>query len=135
MLTAQDVDTVLTGSLIKTRPARRMDIQQPGGQYQWIQGHQRFGFQLKLLKPFQSILGILSMQYCSLCRMKQVKIQYRFQASSCWYRAIPVCGMGRRAGLILKRMKTIFERDSSGKRLPYLDGIGFRFTTARQQNF
>jgi peptide/nickel transport system substrate-binding protein len=93
-------------------------------------------FQLKLQRPFQSILGILSMQYCSIVTREAVE----------WYgtdfRRHPI-GTGpfsfvaweEGQALILKKNPFYFERDAEGKRLPYLDGIKVSFYDSKATEF
>ncbi len=93
-------------------------------------------FQLKLKSPFQSILGILSMQYCSIVAREAVE----------WYgtdfRRHPV-GTGpfrfvaweEGQALILKKNERYFEKDAEGKPLPYLDGIKVSFYDSKATEF
>jgi peptide/nickel transport system substrate-binding protein len=93
-------------------------------------------FQLKLVRPYIPILGILSMQYCSIIPKEAVE-KYRVD-----FRQHPV-GTGPFAfvaweegqALILKKNKNYFERDSLGKRLPYLDGIKVSFYDSKATEF
>ena len=93
-------------------------------------------FQLQLLQPYQPILGILSMQYCSVVAPEAV--QY-YGAN---FRQHPV-GTGpfkflvweEGQALILSKNEHYFERDSSGVRLPYLDGIKVSFKDSRATEF
>jgi peptide/nickel transport system substrate-binding protein len=93
-------------------------------------------FQLKLLKPFQPILGILSMQYCSIVPKEAVQ-QYGND-----FRRHPV-GSGpfqfvawvEGQALVLKKNKNYFEKDSSGHSLPYIDGIKVSFFDSKATEF
>lgn len=93
-------------------------------------------FELKLVRPFQSILGILSMQYCSIVAKEAVE-QYGTD-----FRRHPV-GTGpfqfvaweEGQALILKKNENYFERDTAGKRLPYLDGIKVSFYDSKATEF
>ena len=93
-------------------------------------------FQLKLLKPFHPILGILSMQYCSIVPQEAVK-NYGID-----FRRHPV-GTGpfsfveweEGQALILKKNARYFEKDSLGNRLPYLDGVHISFYDSRATEF
>lgn len=93
-------------------------------------------FRIKLLKPFHPILGILSMQYCSIVAKEAVEHYGQF------YRSHPV-GTGPFAfvawdegqALILKKNPHYFEVDSIGERLPYLDGIKVSFYDSRATEF
>ncbi|MBS1512679.1 MAG: ABC transporter substrate-binding protein [Bacteroidetes bacterium] len=93
-------------------------------------------FQLKLLHPFQSMLGILSMQYCSIVPHEAVE-QYGND-----FRRHPV-GSGpfqfvaweEGQALVLKKNAEYFEKDSAGNRLPYIDGIKVSFYDSKATEF
>lgn len=93
-------------------------------------------FQLRLLQPYQPILGILSMQYCSIVAPEAVK-QYGKD-----FRRHPV-GSGpfkfvkweEGQALIFAKNENYFERDSAGNPLPYLDGIKISFKDSRATEF
>lgn len=93
-------------------------------------------FQLKLLQPFHPVLGILSMQYCSVIP-KEAVVRYGGD-----FRRHPV-GTGPFAfvaweegqALVLKKNTRYFEKDSSGNSLPYLDGIKVSFYDSRATEF
>lgn len=93
-------------------------------------------FQLKLLKPYQPILGILSMQYCSVVAPEAVK---KYGAA---FRQHPV-GTGpfkfktweEGQALLLAKNENYFEYDTAGNRLPYLDGIKISFYDSRATEF
>ena len=93
-------------------------------------------FQLKLLHPFQSILGILSMQYCSIIPEEAVK---KYGAE---FRRHPV-GTGpfsfvaweEGQSLVLKRNEHYFEKDTKGQSLPYLDGVTVSFYDSKATEF
>jgi len=93
-------------------------------------------FQLKLVRPYMPILGILSMQYCSVVPMEAV-VKYGPD-----FRRHPV-GTGPFAfvaweegqALILKKNKNYFEKDSAGHRLPYLEGIKISFYDSKATEF
>lgn len=93
-------------------------------------------FVLKLQKPYQPILGILSMQYCSIVAPEAVK-KYGVD-----FRQHPV-GTGpfkfvaweEGQALILAKNENYFERDSNGVLLPYIDGIKISFKDSRATEF
>lgn len=93
-------------------------------------------FQLKLQRPFQSILGILSMQYCSITAKEAVA----FYGND--FRRHPV-GTGpfsfvaweEGQALVLKKNENYFEKDTDGKQLPYLDGIKVSFYDSKATEF
>ncbi len=81
-------------------------------------------FQLKLKRPFNPMLGILSMQYCSIVPHEVVEKWGKD------FRAHP-CGTGPfvlqdwEEGVVLTYRKNIhyWEKDNNGNSLPYIDGI------------
>jgi peptide/nickel transport system substrate-binding protein len=93
-------------------------------------------FQLKLARPYHPILGILSMQYCSIVPHEAVK---KYGAD---FRRHPV-GSGpfqfvaweEGQALIMKKHPGYFERDSAGNQLPYLDGIHISFYDSKATEF
>jgi oligopeptide transport system substrate-binding protein len=93
-------------------------------------------FQLKLIKPFHPILGILTMPYCSIVP-KEVVAKYGKD-----FRSHP-CGTGpfifnywdEGQALLFKRNPNYFERDTKGNALPYLDGVQISFGDSRATEF
>ncbi|HEX6333982.1 MAG TPA: ABC transporter substrate-binding protein [Flavisolibacter sp.] len=93
-------------------------------------------FQLRLLRPYNPILGILSMQYCSVVPREAV------QKYGSDFRRHPV-GTGPFAfvaweegqALVMKRNDHYFETDAEGKRLPYLDGVKVSFFDSKATEF
>lgn len=93
-------------------------------------------FQIRLLQPYQPILGILSMQYCSIVAPEAVRLYSKD------FRQHPV-GSGpfkfvkweEGQALIFGKNENYFERDSMGIRLPYLDGIKISFKDSRATEF
>jgi peptide/nickel transport system substrate-binding protein len=93
-------------------------------------------FRLTLASPFAPILGLLSMQYCSVVP-KEVVTKYGAD-----FRNHP-CGTGpflfkaweEGQAMILRKNENYFEHDSTGKRLPYLDGIKITFFDNKATEF
>ena len=93
-------------------------------------------FQLKLLRPYNPILGIISMQYCSIVPKEAVE---KYGAD---FRRHPV-GTGpfqfvaweEGQALVLKNNENYFEKDSAGNRLPYLDGVKISFYDSKATEF
>lgn len=93
-------------------------------------------FQLRLLRPYNPILGILSMQYCSVVAPEAVK-EY-----GAGFRRHPV-GTGpfrmqaweEGQALVMQRHPRYFEKDSTGQGLPYLDGIKVTFYDSKATEF
>jgi peptide/nickel transport system substrate-binding protein len=93
-------------------------------------------FQMKLLQPYHPILGILSMQYCSVIPSEAV------QHYGNDFRKHPV-GSGpfrfiaweEGQALVLAKNENYFEKDSTGHHLPYLDGIKISFFDSKATEF
>ncbi len=93
-------------------------------------------FRLNLLHPYNPILGILSMQYCSIVPQEAVS----YYGSD--FRRHPV-GTGpfrmvaweEGQALVLKKHERYFEKDSTGNRLPYLDGVKVSFYDSKATEF
>ena len=93
-------------------------------------------FQLKLLKPFPPMLGILTMQYCSVVP-KEACDHYGNE-----FRIHPV-GTGpfrmkvwkEGVVLLLFRNEKYFETDEAGNQLPYLDGVRITFLESKATEF
>jgi ABC-type transport system substrate-binding protein len=93
-------------------------------------------FQLQLLRPYHPILGILSMQYCSVVPREAVEKYGNY------FRRHPV-GTGpfsfvaweEGQALIMKKNESYFEKDLQGKPLPYLDGVKVSFFDSKATEF
>jgi oligopeptide transport system substrate-binding protein len=93
-------------------------------------------FQLKLLRPFHSVLGILSMQYCSVIPKEAVeKYGTDFRRHPVGTGPFRFVAWEEGQALILKKNKAYFEKDSAGTRLPYLDGIKVSFYDSKATEF
>jgi oligopeptide transport system substrate-binding protein len=93
-------------------------------------------FQLKLLKPFHPILGVMSMQYCSVIPKEVVeKYGKDFRRHPCGTGPFEMVAWEEEQALVLKKNPHYFEKDSSGKRLPYLDGIKVTFLQNKATEF
>ena len=93
-------------------------------------------FQLKLLRPFQSLPGILCMQYCSVIAKEAVEkygTDFRRHPVGTGPFSLVVWEEGQ--SLILKNNTGYFEKDSAGTRLPYLDGIKISFFDSKATEF
>ncbi len=93
-------------------------------------------FQLKLLRPFQPILGILSMQYCSIVPKEAVeKYGSNFRSHPVGTGPFRIITWEEGQALLLKKNTHYFEKDSSGYTLPYLDGIKVSFFDSKATEF
>lgn len=93
-------------------------------------------FQLKLLRPYQPILGILSMQYCSVVPHEAVeKYGNDFRRHAVGTGPFQFVAWEEGQALVMKKNPHYFETDENGKRLPYLDGIKISFYDSRATEF
>ena len=93
-------------------------------------------FQIKLRAPFQPILGILSMQYCSIIPHEAVeKYGNEFRRHPVGTGPFAFVAWEEGQALVLKRNNNYFERDNKGKSLPYLDGIKINFYDSKATEF
>jgi oligopeptide transport system substrate-binding protein len=93
-------------------------------------------FQLKLLHPFQPILGILSMQYCSIVAQEVVeKYGNSFRRHPIGTGPFEMVAWEEGQALVLKKNLHYFEKDSSGYALPYIDGIKVSFFDSKATEF
>ncbi len=93
-------------------------------------------FQLKLTNPFQPILGILSMQYCSIVPKEVVeKYGKDFRSHPCGTGPFQFEQWEEGQALTMIKNNNYFEKDSSGKKLPYLDGIKVSFYDSKATEF
>ncbi|MES2774599.1 MAG: ABC transporter substrate-binding protein [Bacteroidota bacterium] len=93
-------------------------------------------FQLKLARPFNPILGILSMQYCSIVPHEVVeKYGKDFRRHPCG--TGPFMFKDWEEGLALTMLKnpTYFQLDTTRKRLPYLDAVKVSFLDSKAAEF
>ncbi len=93
-------------------------------------------FQLKLQNPFQPILGILSMQYCSIVAKEAVeKYGSDFRRHPIGTGPFAFVAWEEGQALVLKKNNNYFEKDNVGNRLPYIDGIKVNFYDSRATEF
>ncbi len=93
-------------------------------------------FRLKLIRPFQPILGILSMQYCSIVPEEAVK-KYgnSFRSHPVGTGPFKIVTWEEGQALILAKHPKYFEQDSLGHSLPYLDGVKVSFFDSKATEF
>ncbi|MBP9102838.1 MAG: ABC transporter substrate-binding protein [Chitinophagaceae bacterium] len=93
-------------------------------------------FQLKLLRPYLPILGIISMQYCSIVAKEAVeKYGINFRRHPVGTGPFRFITWEEGQALIMKKNPTYFEKDSAGVRLPYLDGVNISFYDSKATEF
>jgi len=93
-------------------------------------------FELRLLTPFHPMLGLLSMQYCSIVPHEVVeKYGKDFRSHPCGTGPFQFKSWEEGQDLILVKNRNYFEKDSAGERLPYLDAIKISFLDNRATEF
>ncbi len=93
-------------------------------------------FQLRLIRPFHPILGILSMQYCSVVPREVVeKYGKDFRSHPCGTGPFQFHFWEEGQALILYKNSHYFEKDELGKPLPYLDALKISFLDSRSTEF
>src|SRR6266536_819833 len=93
-------------------------------------------FQLKLIRPFQPILGILSMQYCSIIAHEAVeKYGKDFRSHPCGTGPFQLKYWDEGQALVLEKNPHYWEHNEQGKSLPYLDAIRISFYDNKAKEF
>jgi len=93
-------------------------------------------FILTLRIPFPPILGILSMQYCSIVPQEVVdKYGKDFRRNACGTGPFVLHSWEEGQSLIMHRNPRYFERDSANVALPYLDAIKISFLDSKAAEF
>jgi peptide/nickel transport system substrate-binding protein len=93
-------------------------------------------FQLKLIRPYQPILGILSMQYCSIVPHEAVeKYGNDFRRHAVGTGPFQFVAWEEGQAMVLKKNSSYFERDENGNSLPYLDGVKISFYDSKATEF
>jgi ABC-type transport system substrate-binding protein len=93
-------------------------------------------FQLKLQRPYHPILGILSMQYCSIVPHEAVeKYKTDFRRHPVGTGPFSFVSWTEGQALVLKKNPRYFEIDEEGNRLPYLNGIYTTFYDSKATEF
>lgn len=93
-------------------------------------------FQVKLLRPYQPILGILSMQYCSVVAHEAVeKYGPDFRRHPVGTGPFRLDSWQEGQALILHRNEKYWEKDRQGQSLPYLKGVRINFAVSKATEF
>ncbi|WP_295203976.1 ABC transporter substrate-binding protein [Sediminibacterium sp.] len=92
--------------------------------------------QLKLLRPFHPIMGILSMQYCSIVPKEAVERYGKdFRRSPCGTGPFRFISWEEGEALVLHKNDQYWEKDAHGNALPYLDAIQVSFFDNKATEF
>lgn len=93
-------------------------------------------FEVTLYRPFHPILGILSMQYCSVVPHEAIeKYGKDFRNHPCGTGPFRFFFWDEGQALVLHRNPTYFEKDSTGQRLPYLEAVQVSFLESKASEF
>ncbi|WP_240670967.1 ABC transporter substrate-binding protein [Lacibacter luteus] len=93
-------------------------------------------FRINLQKPFVQILGVLSNVYCSVVPKEVVeKYGVDFRRNPCGSGPFRFKAWEEGQALVLERNPNYFETDSTGKRLPYVDGVKVSFLDSKASEF
>lgn len=93
-------------------------------------------FQLRLLRPFNPILGLLSMEYCSAVPHEAVeKYGKDFRAHPVGTGPFRFSSWEEGQDLILLKNEHYFLRDGAGRQLPYLDAVKVTFNNEKATEF
>jgi len=93
-------------------------------------------FRLRLSHPFNPILGLLSMEYCSVVAREAVeKYGKDFRSHPCGTGPFRFRSWEEGQDLILLKNQHYFEKDSTGRRLPYLDAVKITFNEEKAAEF
>ncbi len=93
-------------------------------------------FRLNLLRPYHPILGILSMQYCSVVAPEAVDFYGAdFRKHPVGTGPFQFAAWAEGQTLLLKRNERYWEKDGQGKALPYLSGIRVSFYDSKATEF
>jgi ABC-type transport system substrate-binding protein len=93
-------------------------------------------FQLRLIRPYNPILGILSMQYCSIVPKEAVeKYGKDFRRHPVGTGPFQLVAWEEGQAVVMKKNPNYFEKDSTGRRLPYIDGIKISLYDSKATEF
>ncbi len=93
-------------------------------------------FELRLLAPFHPMLGLLSMEYCSIVPRESVeKYGKDFRNHPCGTGPFKFKSWEEGQDLIFVKNEKYFEKDSAGQQIPYLDAVKISFFDNRATEF
>lgn len=93
-------------------------------------------FEITLFRPFHPVLGILSMQYCSIVPKEAIdKYGKDFRNHPCGTGPFRFFLWDEGQALVLHRNPAYFEKDDAGNRLPYLEAVQVSFLESKASEF
>jgi len=136
-LTASDVEYSFTRIMDKQTASpgawifnRKVDTLQP------FKAIDDTTFRLTLLRPYIPMLGIISMQYCSIVPEEAVeKYGSDFRRHPVGTGPFQFVAWEEGQALVLKKNPVYFEKDESGNRLPYVSGVKVSFYDSKATEF
>ncbi len=92
--------------------------------------------EVHLVEAFPPILGILSMQYCSVVPREAVEVYGRgFRSHPVGTGPFQLVAMEEGQALLLKKNPHYFEKDEQGRSLPLINGIKISFNDSKATEF
>lgn len=93
-------------------------------------------FILRLRKPFNPIMGIISMQYCGIVAKEVVeKWGKDYRSHPCGTGAFVMNHWEEGVTITYRKNENYWEQDAQGSKLPYLDGIKTTFIDSKATEF
>lgn len=93
-------------------------------------------FVIHLQHPFRPMLGMLTLQYCSVVPKEIVEFYGKdFRKNPVGTGPFKFVRWEENNVLIVHKNENYFERDENGKRLPYIDGVRFNFIANRNSEY
>lgn len=93
-------------------------------------------FELRLLRPFSPMLAMLSMPYCSIIPQEVAKHWGKvFRQHPCGTGPFQFFAWDEGNALLLHKNPNYWERDSIGRRLPYLNAVQISFNDSKATEF
>lgn len=93
-------------------------------------------FRLRLVRPFNPILGLLRMEYCSIVPHEAAeKYGKDFRRHPCGTGPFRLQSWEEGQSLILLKNEHYFEKDSAGRPLPFLDAVKVTFNEEKAAEF
>ena len=93
-------------------------------------------FMIYLKRPFPGMIGLLTTVYCSVVPKEVVEHYGKdFRAHPCGTGPFMFATWKEGEKLVLVKNPNYFERDTAGRRLPYLDAIDITFVADKQSEF
>lgn len=92
-------------------------------------------FEIKLNKPFPAFLGLLSMKYASVVPKELAENSGEFRSNPIGTGPFMFKLWEENVKLVLRKNPLYFEKDESGKQLPYLEAVSVTFLPDKQSGF